>query len=509
MKEKLKLFYQKENSLQRLINVAKFFGTFMFLIMGVILFLSPLPIYSSDVNKEEPEHVISDVENELIISKTEEYYNKGEYLKAVDQINIGIELYQQVSKVPDNIVMLGEASYYSWINSIYKKSGVLPMRLYNKVILYLTLHPEIMSQRITSLVQKIYEGEKSLLENDRIIAIEKNDRIKLNKIQKQIYVLEQNKNDLENVVHGNKTVKEFKRALEVEQDYKKAQIVKILIIVLYILIFLSILILLIVIKHNHKKTIMAQEQFETTMKVVSILNYTPSSSESPYSVLNSGEQVKTSKDKNRSKRKTGLSDFESEEIAVSYFDDEDAKKKFLKLQNQCIDLGEKVDKVTERKRNSKKVSELVFKLCKASGVDDELALIYYCASMVYDAGFLSVSKSILQGEHLTIKERYEVRSHVQKAGEYFDFIPENIRRIFLDAAEFHHENFDGKGYVSGLSGNKIPLIARFIRVSESYISLINSRSYKKIMDTDSALNELKKNAGIYDPKILALLEKVV
>ena len=170
MKEKLKLFYQKENSLQRLINVAKFLGTFMFLIMGVILFLSPLPIYSSDVNKEEPEHVISDVENELIISKTEEYYNKGEYLKAVDQINIGIELYQQVSKVPDNIVMLGEASYYSWINSIYKKSGVLPMRLYNKVILYLTLHPEIMSQRITSLVQKIYEGEKSLLENDRIIA---------------------------------------------------------------------------------------------------------------------------------------------------------------------------------------------------------------------------------------------------------------------------------------------------------------------------------------------------
>ena len=46
-------------------------------------------------------------------------------------------------------------------------------------------------------------------------------------------------------------------------------------------------------------------------------------------------------------------------------------------------------------------------------------------------------------------------------------------------------------------------------MSESYISLINSRSYKKIMDTDSALNELKKNAGIYDPKILALLEKVV
>ena len=115
----------------------------------------------------------------------------------------------------------------------------------------------------------------------------------------------------------------------------------------------------------------------------------------------------------------------------------------------------------------------------------------------------SMNKEVLTAEsfqsYFEGKEDYKV----------FDFIPENIRRIFLDAAEFHHENFDGKGYVSGLSGNKIPLIARFIRVSESYISLINSRSYKKIMDTDSALNELKKSAGIYDPKILALLEKVV
>ena len=68
---------------------------------------------------------------------------------------------------------------------------------------------------------------------------------------------------------------------------------------------------------------------------------------------------------------------------------------------------------------------------------------------------------------------------------------------------------DGKGYLAGLSNTKIPLIARFIRVAESYISLVNSRSYKKIMDANSALTELSKKSGIYDPKILALLEKVI
>lgn len=509
MKESVKLYYQKENKVFFLKRMLKVIGVSLFFTIGFVLFLSPFPLFSSDTTSKQSEKVISEAENKVIVKKTEEAYNKGDYFKAVEQINIGIELYQQTNTIPDNIKMLGEASYYSWINSIYKKSGVPSIRVYNKIILNLTLHPEILSQRILSLVDKIYEEEKALLENDRIIAIEKNDRNKLSKIQKQIYRLEQTKNDFKDVVDGNKTVKDFRRALKVEQEYKRAQTIKVFIIVLYILIFISLLILVIVIKRNHRKTILAQEQFETTMKVVSILNYTSSVDESPYSILKGGEQEKNSKDKVRSKRKSGLTDFESEEIAVTYFDDDEAKKKFLKLQNQCIELGEKIDKATERKRNSKKVSELVFKLCKASGVDDELALIYYCASMVYDAGFLSVAKNILQGEHLTIKERYEVRSHVQKAGEYFGFIPEDVRRIFLDAAEFHHENFDGKGYVSGLSGGKIPLIARFIRVSESYISLINSRSYKKIMDTDSALKELQKNSSIYDPKILALLEKVV
>ena len=195
--------------------------------------------------------------------------------------------------------------------------------------------------------------------------------------------------------------------------------------------------------------------------------------------------------------------------ALSYFDNEASKKDFILLQNKCIELGDKIDKATGRSRNSKKVSELVFKRCKAAGVDDELSLIYYCAAMVYDAGFLSISKNILKGEHLTIKERYEVRSHVQKAKEYYDFIPDGIRRIFLDAAEFHHENMDGKGYLAGLSGTKIPLIARFIRVAESYTSLINLRSYRKSMDVDSALDELRKKNGIYDPKILNLLEKVI
>ena len=115
----------------------------------------------------------------------------------------------------------------------------------------------------------------------------------------------------------------------------------------------------------------------------------------------------------------------------------------------------------------------------------------------------------MTGKDLTMKERQKIREHVQNAAEYFDFVPDQIKTIFLQAAEFHHENMDGKGYIAGLSGAKIPFIARVIRVCESYISLTSKRAYREIMDSDAAVKEMKSKAGIYDPKIIDLLEKVI
>lgn len=508
MKHKIKMPATKKSFFERIKFVIPGFGFIAFLMLGVLLVLAPAPVFSaSKLNDKTTE--LTEKEDEMILSKTNDYYNKGLYLKAVDEINIAIEYHQDYKNLPDNIKLMGEASYYAWINALYKNSRTLPPKTYNKVILYITLHPESYSTRIANLIEEIYVNEKAYYETERIRYIEKDDRVRLNKILNKIYKVEQNKRDLDDVINGKKSVNDIKRAIQIEKDYQRAQHIKMLMITLYILIFTAIVVLIILVRQNHKKTIEAQKQFETTMKVVAILQKEGDNGDSPYNPLKSKEDDKDTKLQVKTRRRLGLTDFESEKIAVEYFENEDAKKEFLSLQNQCIELGDKIDHVTGRKRNSKKVSELVFKLCKAAGVDDELSLIYYCAAMVYDAGFLAIPKNILQGEHLTIKERYEVRSHVQKANEYFDFIPEGVRRIFLDAAEFHHENMDGKGYLAGLSNTKIPLIARFIRVAESYISLVNSRSYKKIMDTDSALSELGKKGGIYDPKILNLLEKVI
>lgn len=511
MKQKIKMPKTKRKISNRVTMLLPSIGLSLFVCLGLAIFILPPPVFSSTKAKSIKEKSAELVQKQdaLILDKTNSYYNKGLYLKAVDEINIAIENHQETNDIPDNIQLMAEASYYAWINSAFKNNRTPKLSDYNKFIMYLTLHPEVMSPRIDNLIEEIYQNEKNYLESLRITNIEKDDKVKLEKIRATVVKIDSAKRDLAAVVAHETSVKEVKRAIQIEKDYARAQRIKYLMISLYILIFAAIVVLIVIIYRNHKRTLEAQKQFETTMKVVAILQRDTENGESPYQPLKSKTDDENENTAVKLRRRVGLSDFESEKLAVAYFDSETAKKDFLVLQNECIELGDKIDKATGRARNSKKVSELVFKLCKTAGVDDELALIYYCAAMVYDAGFLSISRNILQGEHLTIKERYEVRSHVQKANEYFGFIPESVRRIFLDAAEFHHENMDGKGYLAGLSNTKIPLIARFIRVAESYISLVNSRSYKKIMDANSALTELSKKSGIYDPKILALLEKVI
>lgn len=514
MKCKIKMSTVRKKISEKIFTLIQKRRKFTYFCFGLIFLNLSFPVFSVTENKVQIEKNLElrEQQDNLILEKTNDYYNQGKYFKAVEQINIAIEYHQENSTLPSNIQLMAEMVYYTWINSFYKNSKILKLKDYNKVMQYLTLHPEVISPRIEFLMNEIYHNEKNDLENKRIESIKKNNKLELDKILNQIYKLEKGKQDFNDVIAGTISVAEIKQATKIEQNYLQSQRIRYIMILLYFLIFVAIITLIYVIHRNHRNTLEAQKQFETTMKVVAILNQESKTEESPYKPFNENPMQETENANNtlsNERRKFGLSDYESKKIAISYFENETIKRDFLSLQNQCRELGNKIDVITGRKRNSKKVSELVFKLCKVANIDDELALIYYCAAMVYDAGFLSISKNILRSEHLTIKDRYEIRSHVQKATEYFGFIPESIKQIFLDAAEFHHENVNGKGYLLGLSGNKIPLIARLIRVAESYISLINSRAYRRIMDADSAMAELKRKNGIYDSKILNLLEKVI
>lgn len=185
------------------------------------------------------------------------------------------------------------------------------------------------------------------------------------------------------------------------------------------------------------------------------------------------------------------------------------KVEMRELAAKCEDLGAKIDQATNRKNNSKNVSELVYKLAMALGLRQREAMIFFCASMVYDAGFLGVKPELLSAETLTDEEREELKHHIDMADAYLQFVPKRYWQVFEDAANKHHENMDGSGYPDGLTAAAIPQIARLIRVAESYISLSSKRSYHEINDKETAIAKLKEESNIYDPDVVAALESII
>lgn len=185
------------------------------------------------------------------------------------------------------------------------------------------------------------------------------------------------------------------------------------------------------------------------------------------------------------------------------------RSSLLTLVEECETLGDKIDEITGRKNHSRNVAELVYKIAFSLGITGEKAVIFYCAALVFDAGFLSFPKELLCSKSFGDDEKQLIKSHVEKSCEYFSFVPSEYKDIFLDAARKHHENMDGSGYPEGISGEKIPLVSRIIRVCESYVSIVSLRLYREIRDKESAISELEKKGDIYDSEIVACLRSIL
>ena len=190
-------------------------------------------------------------------------------------------------------------------------------------------------------------------------------------------------------------------------------------------------------------------------------------------------------------------------------DTPEEKEALAELAQKCREIGEKIDTATGRKNNSKNVSEIVFKLATNLGCRQHDAMVYFCAAMVYDVGFLSVEPETLKAQSLSEEQKDKLRHHIDFAEKELEFVPKKYWSVFSDAAKYHHENFDGTGYSEGLKGDKIPQIARIIRVADSYNALSSRRSFRGGMDKESALEKLEAESNLYDPDVLKALEEII
>src|SRR5438034_11234463 len=101
------------------------------------------------------------------------------------------------------------------------------------------------------------------------------------------------------------------------------------------------------------------------------------------------------------------------------------------------------------------------------GLDDETVQVVSRVAMVLDLGKLAIMDTILRKpDRLTAEEFAIIKAH-PVVGER---ILKPLRFLHREACcvRSHHERFDGSGYLDGLKGEGIPLLARIATVADGF-----------------------------------------
>ncbi len=130
--------------------------------------------------------------------------------------------------------------------------------------------------------------------------------------------------------------------------------------------------------------------------------------------------------------------------------------------------------------------------------DDEVETIRF-AGYLHDVGKIGISDRILGKPSQLDPDQWKMmKKHAGLGAKILE--PVKISTAIKAAVRHHHERYDGKGYPSGLSGEAIPAGARTLAVADAYEAMTADRPYRKALNDEQALAELKRCSGTqFDP----------
>ena len=145
------------------------------------------------------------------------------------------------------------------------------------------------------------------------------------------------------------------------------------------------------------------------------------------------------------------------------------------------------------KRHSEDVARYAVFLARRLGCDDMLEAVRL-GGLLHDIGKIGIPDALLRKpSRLTDAEVKVFNQHVALGDAIVRDLPEldEVRA----AIRHHHERWDGGGYLAGLAGEEIPLIARIIAVADAFSAMTTTRPYRKALSVDEALRRLRDAAG--------------
>ena len=158
----------------------------------------------------------------------------------------------------------------------------------------------------------------------------------------------------------------------------------------------------------------------------------------------------------------------------------------------------------ETGEHNARVTLYALALGKAVELEEALMQGLILGALLHDVGKIGIPDQILhKSERLSAEEQETMRQHVAHGVRIIS------GSAWLHQArgviEFHHEKYDGSGYLKGLRGNEIPEVARIFAIADVFDALVSSRPYKPPLSVSEARQMILNDAGThFDPDFAAV-----
>ena len=167
------------------------------------------------------------------------------------------------------------------------------------------------------------------------------------------------------------------------------------------------------------------------------------------------------------------------------------------------------NKDTYTQGHSTRVAAYVREMARRMGLDEQTQLNMYYAGLMHDIGKLTIADDVLnKTSRLSTEEWTLIQQHTTNGAmllKNFTILPE-----INDAVLYHHERYDGTGYMNRMSGKNIPLVARMVGIADAYDAMNTNRCYRLKFSEERIISELDRCRGKqFDPDIVPYLISMI
>lgn len=156
-----------------------------------------------------------------------------------------------------------------------------------------------------------------------------------------------------------------------------------------------------------------------------------------------------------------------------------------------------------------RVAIYAVRLGEAASLPAEQIRDLIAGAFLHDVGKIGISDAILlkparldEGEFAVMQRHVALGVDILKKSDWL--------QCARDVVEFHHEKYDGSGYLRGLKGEDIPLAARIFAIVDVFDALTSKRPYKEAMPLREALAIVTGSAGShFDPHLVRLFAGII